>query len=69
MALRLAKYFMKKTKKFDPDRLVLSKKEILEFCDKVLEKWKKIFEEQNIQQNKKAADCSGLRLDGLILEN
>lgn len=25
----------------DPDRLVLSKKEILEFCDKVLDKWKK----------------------------
>ena len=32
---------MKKgTKEFDPDRLVLSKKEILEFCDKVLAKWK-----------------------------
>ena len=28
-------------KDFDPDRLVLSKKEILEFCDKVLDKWKK----------------------------
>jgi hypothetical protein len=28
-------------KEFDPDRLVLSKKEILEFCDNVLEKWKK----------------------------
>ncbi len=41
MAVRLSKFFMKKTKKFDPDRLVLSKKEILEFCDKVLEKWKK----------------------------
>ena len=33
---------MKKTgKEFDPDRLVLSKKEILEFCDNVLDKWKK----------------------------
>ena len=32
---------MKKgTKEFDPDRLVLSKNEILEFCDKVLAKWK-----------------------------
>ena len=31
----------KSSKEFDPDRLVLSKKEILEFCDKVLEKWKK----------------------------
>jgi hypothetical protein len=32
---------MKKgTKEFDPDRLVPSKKEILEFCDKVLAKWK-----------------------------
>ena len=27
-------------KEFDPDRLALSKKEILEFCDKVLAKWK-----------------------------
>ena len=33
---------MKKSgKEFDPDRLVLSKKEILEFCDNVLDKWKK----------------------------
>lgn len=24
---------------FDPDRLVLTKKEILDFCDRVLEKW------------------------------
>ena len=32
---------MKKgAKEFDPDRLILSKKEILEFCDKVLAKWK-----------------------------
>ena len=30
----------KSTKEFNPDRLVLSKKEILEFCDKVLAKWK-----------------------------
>ncbi len=28
-------------KEFDPDRLVLSKQEILEFCDGVLEKWEK----------------------------
>lgn len=26
---------------FDPDRLVLTKNEIIEFCDKVLEKWNK----------------------------
>ena len=32
---------MKKPKKFDPDRLELSKDEILEFCDRVLEKWSK----------------------------
>ena len=31
----------KSSKDFNPDRLSLSKKEILEFCDKVLEKWKK----------------------------
>lgn len=32
---------MKKSKKeFDPDRLVLSKDQILEFCDKVLAEWK-----------------------------
>ncbi len=28
-------------REFDPDRLVLTKQEILEFCDSVLEKWKK----------------------------
>jgi len=28
-------------KEFDPDRLVLTKQEILEFCDDVLEKWEK----------------------------
>ncbi len=27
--------------KFDPDRLVLSKDEILDFCDRVLDKWSK----------------------------
>ncbi len=28
-------------KEFDPDRFVLTKQEILEFCDDVLEKWEK----------------------------
>ena len=28
-------------KEFDPDRLVLTKQEILEFCDGVLERWEK----------------------------
>lgn len=32
---------MAKSTAFDPDRLVLTKNEILEFCDKVLEKWNK----------------------------
>ena len=31
----------KPSKKFDPDRLVLSKDEILDFCDRVLAKWSK----------------------------
>jgi hypothetical protein len=32
---------MKKSRKeFDPDELVLSQNQILEFCDKVLKKWK-----------------------------
>ncbi len=31
----------KPQKEFDPDRLVLTKQEILEFCDSVLEKWNK----------------------------
>jgi len=31
----------KQQKEFDPDRLVLTKQEILEFCDDVLEKWEK----------------------------
>ena len=32
---------MVKKESFDPDRLVLTKSEILEFCDRVLEKWSK----------------------------
>ena len=32
---------MVKKESFDPDRLVLTKSEILEFCDRVLEKWNK----------------------------
>ncbi len=31
----------KRKEKFDPDKLVLTKNEILEFCDKVLAKWNK----------------------------
>ena len=31
---------MKKTT-FEPDKLALSKKDILEFCDRVIEKWSK----------------------------
>ena len=40
----------KSKKKIDPDRLVLTKQEILEFCDGVLEKWERKPEEnaQNI---------------------
>ena len=30
----------KSTKDFDPDRLALSKEQILEFCDRVLTEWK-----------------------------
>jgi len=30
----------KSSKEFDPDELVLSQNQILEFCDKVLKKWK-----------------------------
>ena len=30
----------KSTKDFDPDRLALSKEQILEFCDRVLAEWK-----------------------------
>ncbi len=32
---------MVKEKIFDPDKLVLTKPEILEFCDRVLKKWNK----------------------------
>ena len=32
---------MTKNKSFDPDKLVLTKSEILGFCDKVLKKWNK----------------------------
>lgn len=32
---------MVKNPKFDPDKLVLTKPEILEFCDRVLKKWSK----------------------------
>ena len=32
---------MAKSKQFDPDRLALSKPEILDFCDRVLKKWNK----------------------------
>jgi len=32
---------MGKKKSFDPDRLVLTKPEILDFCDRVLKKWNK----------------------------
>ena len=32
---------MAKKKSFDPDNLVLTKPEILEFCDRVLKKWNK----------------------------
>lgn len=31
----------KKNEKFDPDRLVLSKNDILDFCDRVIDKWSK----------------------------
>lgn len=39
---------MTKEKKYDPDRLVLTKDEIIEFCDTVLDKWNK-----NPQKNAK----------------
>jgi len=38
----------KKKTDYDPDRLVLTKPEILEFCDRVLDKWSK-----NPQKNAK----------------
>ena len=31
----------KKNEKFDPDKLTLSKNDILDFCDKVITKWGK----------------------------
>ena len=34
----LISFLVKKTT-FEPDKLALTKKDILEFCDKVLEKW------------------------------
>ncbi len=39
---------VKKKPVYDPDRLVLTKPEILEFCDRVIEKWSK-----NPQKNAK----------------
>ena len=33
--------FLVKKTKFEPDKLALTKKDILEFCDRVLEKWSK----------------------------
>ena len=42
MAKRSSTVAKKKRKKeFDPDRLVLTKQEIVEFCDRVLAKWSK----------------------------
>lgn len=34
-------YFLVKKTTFEPDKLALTKKDILEFCDRVLEKWEK----------------------------
>jgi len=39
--LSLYLLFMVKNTSFNPDSLELSKKEILEFCDRVIEKWNK----------------------------
>jgi hypothetical protein len=36
----LIPFLMKKTT-FEPDKLALTKKDILDFCDRVLEKWSK----------------------------
>ena len=33
--------FLVKKTNFEPDKLALSKKDILDFCDRVLEKWSK----------------------------
>ena len=41
LILVCSSYYVVKNKPFDPDKLVLSKPEILEFCDKVLKKWNK----------------------------
>ena len=32
---------IKKQPSFDPDKLVLSKEQIIDFCDRVIEKWNK----------------------------
>ena len=34
-------YFLVKKTSFEPDKLALTKKDILDFCDRVLEKWGK----------------------------
>jgi hypothetical protein len=34
-------YFLVKKTNFEPDKLALTKKDILDFCDRVLEKWSK----------------------------
>jgi len=34
-------YFIVKKSSFEPDKLALTKKDILDFCDRVLEKWGK----------------------------
>ena len=34
-------YYLVKKTGFEPDKLALTKKDILEFCDRVLEKWGK----------------------------
>ena len=34
-------YFLLKKTNFEPDKLALTKKDILDFCDRVLEKWSK----------------------------
>ena len=34
-------YFLVKKTTFEPDKLALKKKDILDFCDRVLEKWSK----------------------------
>ena len=34
-------FFLVKKTPFEPDKLALTKKDILDFCDRVLEKWEK----------------------------